>query len=389
MRHWIWFSNIGLSVKSELKLLERFETPERIYDETHENLKQVLKPGEVAAILSNKSLDRADDILAECISKQIQILTIRDAQYPDRLRNIDAPPIVLYVRGTLPPIDDEVTIAVVGTRKPTDRAKKTTRALAHDLARGGAIIVSGMAEGIDGAAHLGALDAGACTIAVFGCGVDICYPAFHDKLMEDILRYGCVVSEYAPGVTPERFTFPARNRIISGLSLGTLVVSAPHKSGSLITANLALEQGRDVFAVPGAIDDANFEGSNELIKSGATPVTNARDILDTYAFRYPQLRTDNQKNVLGGYLQTLKRIIGIDVDKKSTKAPDAEELCKKLSNENDIAIVKALADGELQIDNIAERTELPIQVILTRMTMLEMDGIVCQKPGKYFELVGK
>ena len=216
--------------------------------------------------------------------------------------------------------------------------------------------------------------------------------------MKNILKHGCIVSEYAPGVSPSKITFPARNRIISGLSLGTLVVSAPVRSGSLITANLALEQGRDVFAVPGAIDDANFEGSNELIKSGATPVTHAGDILEAYTFRYPQLRPDNAKSTRGGYFSTLKRIIGIDDEKKHKKevnvskspaVPDVNELIKNLTNEDDKAIVTVLADGELQIDDIAERTELPIQVILTRMTMLEMDGFVCQKPGKYFELVGK
>ncbi len=399
LRHWIWLSTIGLPPKSELALLDRFETPEKIYDASETDLKTVLSSGAVGAMLSHKSLGYADEVLENCAKQNVQVLTIRDAQYPDRLRNIDNPPIVLYVKGSLPAIDDEVTIAVVGTRKAPARALKSARTLAHDLSRGGAIIVSGMAEGIDGAAHWGALDAKCRTVAVFGCGIDYCYPAFHDKLMEEILKDGCIISEYAPGVRPSKTSFPARNRIISGLSLGTLVVCAPKGSGSLITANLALDQGRDVFVVPGNIDDANYEGANELLKNGATPVTEAGDILDTYSFRYPQLRPDNSKKTKSGYFTSLKRtLFGKGKETENVAAlpvetkPDAgtvDAILAGLENDADRAIVSALAEGELHIDPLAEKTGLPVHTVLARMTMLEMEGIVTQKSGKYFTLCKK
>jgi len=415
MTHWVWLSSLGISIKSQLALLEQFDTPERIFHASESDLRTILRPGEAAAVMSGKTLGTAVSILAKCAEKNVLVLTIRDALYPDRLRNIENPPTVLYVRGSLPVIDDEVAIAVVGTRKAAPRALRAARTLAHDLALGGALVVSGMAEGIDGSAHLGALDAGCRTIAVLGSGIDVCYPSFHQDLMERILENGCIISEYPPGTRPSKTTFPARNRIISGLSLGTLLVSAPMRSGSLITANLTLEQGRDLFIVPGAIDDAAFEGSNELLKECGSPVTDAGDILDLYRYQYQVNPPKSAVQTKAGYLTTLKRLIGLDDNASETVLPkkkaaksihksqkvnktkSAEQDIKKdtdlsalidtLDNDADKAIVSTLLSGELQIDLIVEQTGLTTQTVLTRLTMLELSGIVVQKPGKIFELV--
>ena len=401
MRHWVWLSTIGLSITSEHILLDRYEDPERIYEASEDDLRELLPPGEAAAVLSRRSLGYADKVLEDCAKLQVQILTIRDALYPNRLRNIDSPPIVLYVRGTMPVIDDEVAITVVGTRKPSDTGAQIAETLAYDLAQGGALIISGMAEGIDGAAHRGALRAGKKTIAVFGCGIDHCYPAFHEDLMKQIIANGCVISEYAPGMMPARWTFPARNRIMAGLSLGTLVVSAPMRSGSLITANIALDQGRDVFCVPGALDDATFEGSNDLIKTGATPVTEAGDILDTYSFRYPQLRPFTAKETEKGYFSSIKKTFGLGKKKKGKTAkeavpavpvqkdaPDADAIIAELTLDIEKEIIAALAAGFTHADQIVEETQRPAKEVLSHLTMLELAGFVRRKPGNYFELIG-
>ena len=389
MRHWIWLSTIGLPIKSSLRLLERFENPARVYDACENELKTVLSASEMKVIQARRSLVYADHVLTECEKKQIQIFSIQDAMYPSRLRNIETPPLVLYVRGNMPVIDDEVAITVVGTRKPSENTKYLARTLAYDLARGGAIVVSGMAEGIDGCANQGALDAGSRTVAVLGCGVDICYPAIHRELMEAIIEHGCVISEYAPGVAPTKASFPARNRIMAGLSLGTLVVGAPIRSGSLITANLALDQGRDVFVVPGAINDAGFAGSNELLKQGESPVTEAADILQGYSYRYPQLRPNGSAQTKGGFFASIKHVIKGDTSTKADPQERKQIDRKQLDCQEDIAIVSVLESGCMQIDEIVEKTELPTATVLARLTILELNGMVCQKPGKFFMLSSK
>lgn len=210
----------------------------------------------------------------------IKLCTIFDSEYPCLLRNIFNPPIILYYRGLLPVVDHN-TIAIVGARKATAYGKNAAVMLAAALAEQGIWVVSGAARGIDTAAHQGALKYGR-TIAVLGCGVDVNYPPENGRLLNEIARSGAVISEYPPGTTAHSAFFPARNRIISGLSLGTVVVEAAEKSGALITADFALEQGRDVFAVPGSIFSSQSKGVHNLIKQGAKIVGSAEDILEEY-----------------------------------------------------------------------------------------------------------
>ena len=275
LKYWVWLTTLpGLTNRSKLLLLEHFPSPEDIYYAQPEDLPPVegLSSSQ-AALLSDKSTDRAEDVLARCAKGDIFLLTMQDALYPDRLRNIYDPPVLLYGRGRMPLFDEEAAVSVVGTRTCTPYGISAAEELGYQLAKEGAVVVSGLAKGIDGASHRGALRAGGFTAAVLGGGVDVVYPAENRRLYEDIAATGVLLSEYPPGTEPVGSHFPVRNRILSGLSLAVLVVEAPERSGALITANTALEQGRDVFAVPGPIDAPNSRGSNRLIRDGAGLVT--------------------------------------------------------------------------------------------------------------------
>ena len=262
------------------KLNNRFSSPEDIYNADKE---------EIAACISSKSRDynslidkdiaRAEKVLTFCISKNVGILTYYDSSYPNSLRNIKNPPVLLYYRGKNPDFNSEFFVSIVGTRRLTDYGRKNTFSVAADLALAGATIVSGMAIGIDSVAHAGALSEGKTTVAVIGSGIDVCYPAQHKRLAQEIVKSGCVMTEYAPGTRPEKHNFPLRNRIISALSSATLVMEGRERSGALITARHAKEQGRVVYAFPGNVGNSNSEASNLLIKNGAKLFTSADDIV--------------------------------------------------------------------------------------------------------------
>ncbi len=268
------------------KLLERFDTPLDVYnaDET-----------QIAACISSrskdynslidKSLDRANEIFDFCKTKHVGLLSYFDRSYPSMLKEIKNPPVLLYYRGIVPEFDREFSIAMVGTRKISQYGRKNTFTVAHDLARSGAIIVSGMAIGIDGVAMAGAISAGKPTVAVIGSGIDVCYPPQHLRLAREIVKRGCVLTEYAPGTRPNGYNFPVRNRIISALSQATLVMEGGDRSGSLITARHAREQERAVYAFPGNVGNDGSEASSLLIKNGAKLFTSADDILRDFEIR--------------------------------------------------------------------------------------------------------
>ena len=290
LKYWVWLTTLpGLGERAKLQLLAHFGSPEEIYFAPEGEL--LLAEGITklqAALLADKSLDRAEKVLEDCARDGQFLLTMDDAGYPARLRNIYDPPLLLYGKGSLPLFDDEVAVTVVGTRDCTPYGVRAASQLGYELARQGALLVSGMAKGIDGAAMRGALQAGGFTAAVLGGGVGVVYPAENRRLYEDIAATGVLLSEYPPGTEPLPGHFPVRNRIISGLSLAALVVEAPVRSGALITAHAALDQGRDVFAVPGPIDAAASVGCNRLIRDGAGLVMEAWDVLGTYRQRFPQ-----------------------------------------------------------------------------------------------------
>ncbi len=289
LKYWVWLSSLqSFGADKKAELLAQFFTPEDIFFADDEALLDCafLAPKHRQEIMEH-NLDPAERILEACDRLGIQMLTQQDALYPERLRNIFAPPVLLYYKGKMPVIDEEVALTMVGSRKTTAYGLQVAGRLAYGLARAGALIVSGMARGIDAHAHAAALQAGAATVAVLGCGVDVIYPAENHSLYHDILACGAVVSEYAPGVRALGEHFPVRNRILSGLSLGTIVVEAPEHSGALITARHALDQGRDVFAIPGNIDVKESAGCNRLIQQGAQLVMRPSDVLQEYAVLYP------------------------------------------------------------------------------------------------------
>ena len=287
--HWLWLAHRpGLSDRMKAVLLQHFQDPEDIYFADKEAFSHIegLSPENLEA-LQDKELTPAEQIMDACQQENLHILTCRDAAYPGALKNIPDPPLVLYYKGQLPSLDSSPVIGVVGTRKASAYGMTSAKRLGYQIGKCGGIVVSGMAYGIDSMAMSGALTAGAKVVGVLGCGADIVYPLSNRALFQDVERYGCILSEFPPGTPPAKWNFPRRNRIISGLSNGVLVVEAPEKSGALITARLAAEQGRDVFAVPGNIDMPSFVGSNRLLRDGAIMVSSGWDILSEYEALYP------------------------------------------------------------------------------------------------------
>ncbi len=282
--YYIWLSlRCGAGSEAPSFLLSHFASPKEVYEADEEALSAVLRGrGGLVAALCDKDMDVARRVYEYCQRANVGVLTLESPIYPERLRAIHAKPIVLYYKGTLPNIDENVLVACVGTRKCSEKGERLAYKLGTDLAKAGAIVVSGMALGIDAMCARGALSAGGHTIAVLGCGIDRVYPRENEELMKEIMEKGTVITEYAPGMVPNGKHFPVRNRIISGLSLGTVVVEAGRGSGALITADHAAKQGRDVFAFPGDVENKFYAGTNELISEGAKMVRGARDILAEY-----------------------------------------------------------------------------------------------------------
>ena len=280
---------------------------------------------------------------------------------------------------------------MVGTRKASAYGLLQAKRLGYELGRYGAIIVSGGAAGIDTMALRGAISSGTAPVAVFACGVDIDYPTNNRSLFEDIRAHGCVISELPPGTPPLAEHFPPRNRILSGLALGSVVVEAPRKSGALITANTALEQGRDVFAVPGPIDAPLSRGCNRLIADGAAGlITDSWDVLREYEAIYPH-------KILGERVE-LPRTLGYQAREEQARAKQAaaEEILSLPTlnlktndaglTDDQIAILRTLKDGALQVDDLIEKTQIPTRRVLSALTMMELEGYVEQGSGKHFSL---
>lgn len=294
--YWIWLSlRCGAGSELGTYLLKFFQTPKDVFDADEAELRKIegMDDAIVAALL-DRDLSLPERILRYCERVNVGIMTCGGGIYPERLQGIHAKPLVLYYRGKVPDLDDNVCLACVGTRKCSEHGARAAYQLGADLAASGAIVVSGMALGIDSCAQKGALSAGGHTIAVLGCGIDRVYPPSNQDLMERIAEKGTLITEFAPGTDPNGKNFPIRNRIISGLCQGTVVVEADRRSGSLITAEYALKQGRDLFAYPGGADEPLAKGTNDLIRNGASLVTCARDVLGEYELLYPhRIFTEN------------------------------------------------------------------------------------------------
>ena len=330
------------------RLLDHFGDLSRAWNATPGELEraglgEVLRAN-VAAAKRTWDLDRE---LARVEAAGVTLLTRDDPGYPARLRQIAGAPPVLYVKGALTPADD-LALGIVGTRRATAYGREVTTRLAGELAAAGLTIVSGLAKGVDACAHDAALRAGGRTIAFLGSGVDVIYPAEHRALAARIANggQGALVSEYHLGTTPDAPNFPARNRLISGMSLGVLVTEAPLRSGALITTDFAAEQGCDVFAVPGSILSPNSAGPNELLKEGARPVTCAEDILEE-----------------------------LNLVRQEAQAETRRALPE---NDDERAVLRMLGDGPTHVNDLSQSSGLPVAALGSLLMMLELKGMVRQ-----------
>lgn len=382
IKYWLWLQTLhGLKAQSRYALLDHFGDPEEIYFADGDQLEalQLIPSGQLSC-LENHSLERANEILAQCQRMGYHILTMQDAAYPSRLRNIFDPPCVLYVRGRLPMVDEELCVAAVGTRDASPYGIASAEKLGYGLASGGAIVVSGLARGIDSSIIHGALRAGGSTIGVLGNGLDVVYPKGNGDLYNDVAASGALLSEYPPGTEPRSGHFPVRNRILSGLCQATLVVEAPEKSGALITAKSALEQGRDVFAVPGPIDVDNSRGCNHLIRDGAGLVADGWDILREYTAQYPNLKPSKVKQE--------PQVMGYEQRQLEALKPTGDLLplskAKETLTDDQITILQTMGAEPLVVDEVIERSDLPTRRVLSALTLLELDGYVSLETGNFY-----
>lgn len=356
---WLALSRIsGVGNVIYKRLIETFRSPEQVFQADPEQLKNI--EGIRSKTIEEITTFEGDDWVAKELERierlEIRLLTLNDESYPRLLKSIYDPPPLLYRKGEIQE-KDNLALAVVGSRNSSAYGRNITKRLTRALTQRGVTIVSGLARGIDTAAHRGALETGGRTIAVLGSGIDVIYPRENKQLAEEIAGNGAILSEFPLGTEPEAINFPARNRVISGLSLGTVIVEASFKSGSLITARLALEQGREVFAVPGNIDSPWSKGTNRLIKEGARPVADFEDIIDELL---PQVEKST----------AIKKKKPLDV--------------KGLSPEGQ-KILDLMEGNFIHIDTLIQKSGFPSNTVSSVLLDLELQGLVQQFPGKMFK----
>ncbi len=393
LEHWLWLATRpGVSDRLKQSLIERFGDAEEVYFAPGGAYATVEGVGaEQAEALRDKNLTHVWEILHRCKQKGIRLLPCGSESYPPRLRQIGNPPAVLYALGTLPEWDARPAVALVGTRKASAYGQSIARRIGLQAAQCGAIVVSGGAEGIDTCALEGALQAQGTAVAVLGCGVDVVYPKKNAALFAKIRENGCILSEFPPGTPPTARHFPMRNRVISGICSGVAVVEAPAKSGSLITAHLAAEQGRDVFVVPGNIDVDTFAGSTALLREGAIPIRSGWDILEEYAAQYPEtVRPVDDESAPPEPQRAAKR--PPEPEPEPPKAPASPTPAKAAQprvryslTQGEREIVDQLA-APMLLDDLIACSRLPAAQVLALLTILEIKGIVKRLPGKYIAL---
>lgn len=347
MQAWLVLNASGLSVNRQMALLDAYGSPVEALAARDEALAAVdgLTTLHVRKLRAAEAALDAPAMERKLADLGVSLLPIGDPAYPPHLREIPGPPSLLFMRGEVD-LAEAPCVAIVGTRKCTPYGRQVARKLAYDLAARGVVIVSGLALGIDGEAHQGALDAGGRTVAVLGCGIDIMYPTQHKDLADSVAASGAILSEFPLGTGPARHTFPSRNRLISGLSLGVVVIDAPLASGALITAGHAADQGRQVFAVPGDITRPESHGGNALIRDGAVLVQSAEDILDELAL------------APSGLTRPPGAVGRIDLPPEEAVAYDALQ-------------------GEVRtVDDLVAATGLDAPKVMAALMLLEMKGLV-------------
>ncbi|MGE4589685.1 MAG: DNA-processing protein DprA [Acidaminococcaceae bacterium] len=351
----------NLSFKKTQLLIEHFGSITKAYEANAEELENthLVSAEKCSKILATRQKEYPYSLKEFCINNGVTILTTEDRNYPFQLKNIQNPPSVLYVKGTISDIDK--TVGIVGSRKATSYGLKVAETFAQDLSLAGLMVISGGARGIDTAAHKGALKNDGKTIAVLGCGIDVIYPYENDALFNQISENGAIITEFPPGMKPLAKNFPARNRIISGLSQGILVVEAAHKSGAMITAEFALDEGREVYCVPGSIFSPTSVGTNSLIKQGAKLVQRPEDILEDF-----HLLLQKQTKVK---VEIPDLFSGMSQDDKSFTS----------------IVLTVLSFNEAKtLEEIVADSGLPLNVISTVLLNLQVNGYVVEQIGKRY-----
>ncbi len=360
---WLTLARIqGIGPVLASRLIAKFGSPESVFESFDIDLKSsgLLNENLLKEFRKTSFREAAETDLDKCEKLGIGICTLDDQVYPKMLRNIHAPPIVLFYRGDISIASASPMIGIVGTRSPTNYGLTVAKKFSADLARSGVVIASGMALGIDAIVHEACLDAGRPTIAVLGGGPDVIYPLTNANIYRRIYEEGLILSEFPPGTRPEAWNFPRRNRIISGLSDGVLVIESGKKGGSLITAYEAVSQGREVFAVPGPITSAMSDGTFRLIRDGATPVREISDILEQ--LKAPDLFASVKP-------ETLSRVTAPPID---------------LLPENELLVFNAISDDPLRVDQISEFCKTGLGELYGILLSLELRGLIRQESGQLY-----
>lgn len=410
LKYWVWLSmRPSVNEHQKMELLNRFGTPRGVFEAEEKELKKFsgLSDDGLKGLLDH-SLAVAEKIIGKCLRDNIGLLTFDDERYPERLKNIYDPPLLLYYQGVLPDFDDQPALAVVGTRKASAYGLTTAQRMGYQIGKCGGMVVSGLASGIDSAAMSGALLSGCTVVGVLGCGIDQVYPRSSRKLYEDTRRYGCILSEYGPGEAPLHWHFPRRNRIISGLSCGVVVVEAPEGSGSLYTARFAHEQNRDVFVVPGNVDLTGFVGSNRLLSDYGIAVACGWDVMQEYTGLFPDRIHRNtgempvqpvkepitktsgtpEKTVPTKKKQPTKTVSEEkDIDKEAS-APYIDLSGMNLKPEEE-AVIHSIGSEQKLVDEIIAETGLSTSRVMCILTMLELKNLIKRHPGRRVSLKPK
>ena len=391
--YWIWFAQLKkLSCAQKWQILQHFHDPEEVYHCDEETFLQKGLPVQLMDALEDKDLTQARNILLECEDKGIHLLTIGDEEYPSRLRNTFDPPLVLYFKGTLPKWENCPAVGIVGTRKCSQYGCETAYRFGAEIAHCGALVVSGCADGIDAQAMFGALSAGKPVVGVLGTGVDVVYPKKNGQLFACVETSGCLISEYPPREEALAWHFPQRNRIISGICNGLLVVEAPEKSGAMITARHAMTQGRDLFVVPGNVGSPSCAGSNGLLQEGASAALSGWDVVKDYAPLYPAGVVC--KAVPKAYacvaqepaIPTAFAGISSVADKKSIDKSDKStysvvDKSEPALTQQEKSVLARIGKEPRLIDELMEDDELSAAALKATVTKLVIKGIIKNHPG--------
>ena len=392
LESWIWFAGLhSLRFRTRQALLNRFGSAKDIWFADRRELETLpgLLPEERRALERRDSAE-IERIVRRCAEEGVRILTYQDAAFPERLRNIPDPPYVLYVLGTLPAVDTEPLIAVVGTRRSSPYGERMTRRIAGEIARCGGTVVTGLAAGIDSCAAEAALDAGGSVIGVLGVAINEVFPRGNGPLYERVRANGALVSEYAPDTEGRKEWFPRRNRIMAAMSLGVVVTEAPVRSGALITAHRALDYGRDVFAVPANADSPKGSGSNGLLREGAAFAECGWDVMQEYEAIFPERihRAEAPPEPEPEPKEEAEPKDFFRFRVPNRPAEPAPTLAAQLETltEPQLKIVSVMDRADMHVDDIIDLTQLPASAVLSELTILQIKGFVRQGQGKRFTL---